>query len=286
MSEELIRDKSKADGVVKLAALTQLTWFVLQCITRTAYDLPIAALEAMTLAYLFVMLITYLFWWVKPKDITTAMYVDLPEMNRRQRRVFDSLSMEDTYDHDESLVEHSKNIAWYLVARDCKDDSRLLMDAGQDEEAAKTTLVEGIVSIHPGIRRARPLIDRFDHPIILTQWDRDLYFTKWWPLICILGASFGAIHLISWNSTFPTPFERWLWRSSAMVSVGTSIIYMQFEAVHLRWDGPVTLIRISTPILYIISRIVMMAEVFAALRAMPRSTYDTYEIWNYWFHML
>lgn len=34
-----------------------------------------------------------------------------------------------------------------------------------------------------------------------------IYFTKWWPFICVLGASFGAIHLISWNSTFPDPLR-------------------------------------------------------------------------------
>lgn len=80
----------------------------------------------------------------------------------------------------------------------------------------------------------------------------------------------------------PPPFERWLWRSSALTSVIMSIIYMQFKIVSLRWDGPLTIVRVSVPILYIISHVVMMAEVFAALRAMPRNTYDTYEIWNYW----
>lgn len=161
------------------------------------------------------------------------------------------------------------------------------MDSGHNNETSKSTFVEEVLSIQPGIQRARPHIERTEDPMIFTQWDRDLYFTKWWPLIYVLGASFGTIHLISWNSTFlttppPPPFERWLWRSSALTSVIMSIIYMQFKIVSLRWDGPLTIVRVSVPILYIISHVVMMAEVFAALRAMPRNTYDTYEIWNYW----
>lgn len=79
----------------------------------------------MTLAYVFIMLITYLLWWVKPKDITTATFVELPDMNHRQRQIFDSLSMEDTYDDVNRAQKASKNIAWYLVARDCKDDDIL-----------------------------------------------------------------------------------------------------------------------------------------------------------------
>ncbi|KKY25955.1 hypothetical protein UCDDS831_g01804 [Diplodia seriata] len=286
LSEELIRDKSKADGLVKLAAVLQVTWFVAMCATRAAHALPIAALEAMTLAYVFVMLVTYLFWWVKPKDITTAATVELPPMSRAQRDVFESLAMENTYDDDATAPAPSKNIAWYLVARDCKDDDVLMMHPSDGSDVSKVCVRAEVASIKPGIKRARPLIEWYDDPMIITQWDRDLYFTRWWPLICILGASFGAIHLVSWNSTFPTPFERWLWRSSALISVVTSIVCMQFETMTLRWNGIFTLIRVSSPVLYIISRIVMTAEVFAALRAMPRSTYDTYEIWNYWFHFL
>lgn len=286
LSEELIRDKSKADGLVKLAAVMQVTWFVLHCVTRTAHALPIAALEAMTLAYVFVVLVTYLFWWVKPKDITTATFVTLPEMTIKQRQAFESLAMEDTYDTDDAHAKQlSKNIAWYLVARDCKDDDALLlMQPSQDGEITQSTLVDDVASIKQGISRARPLIERYEDPMIITQWDRDLYFTRWWPLICLLGASFGAIHLISWNATFPTAAERWLWRTSALLSVVTSIVCMQFETMSVRWDGPLTLVRVSCPIVYIVSRVVMTAEVFAALRAMPRNTYATYEIWNYWFH--
>lgn len=80
-----------------------------------------------------------------------------------------------------------------------------LMDSGHNNETSKTTFVEEVLSIQPGIQRARPHIERTEDPMIFTQWDRDLYFTKWWPLIYVLGASFGAIHLISWNSTFLTP---------------------------------------------------------------------------------
>lgn len=48
-----ISDKNKADGLVKLAALVQLVWFTLQCVTRAAHQLPLATIETMALAYVF-----------------------------------------------------------------------------------------------------------------------------------------------------------------------------------------------------------------------------------------
>ena len=276
LSEELIRDKSKADGLVKLATICQVTWFVLQCITRTAHSLSIAPLEAMTLAYVFIVLLTYLFWWFKPKDIATASFVDLPTMTPEQWEIFESLAMENTYDNDGPDTHFSKNIAWYLVGRDCKDDEVLVM--------GRSHPFGGIKSSENLSKRLESIVT--EDSMIITQWDEALYFSKLWPLICLLGAAFGALHLMSWNSTFPTTFERWLWRSSALASVVTSILCMQFETMSFQWDGPLTIVRVASPILYLISRLLMMGEVFAALRAMPTSTYMTYEIWNYWIHFL
>ncbi|KAK5086394.1 hypothetical protein LTR05_003562 [Lithohypha guttulata] len=117
---QTIRDKNKADGLVKLATLWQVVWFTLNCVTRKAKGVPIAPIEALTLAYVFVTILTYAFWWRKPKDIATASFVDLPVMNEIQRTAFESLSMETTYDTDEENWKPSKNIAWYLIARDCE----------------------------------------------------------------------------------------------------------------------------------------------------------------------
>jgi hypothetical protein len=335
LSEDLIRDKSKADGLVKLAALCQVTWFVLQCILRAANRYAIAPLEAMTLAYVFVVFLTYLFWWIKPKDISTTAFVVLPPMSHAHWRIFESLAMENTYDVEDPDAKFSPNIAWYLVSRDCRDDEVVVM--GQDnadgdteshgsskEDAvatAKTDQTEAADrdcekggmpaagesdangntqsrtnSNTEAVTRAKTndthstkrsrLRAAAEDSMIITQWDEALYFSKLWPLICILGAAFGALHLMSWNSAFPTTVELWLWRASALLSVVTSIICMQFRTMSFRWDGPLTMIAVASPVLYVISRFVMLAEVFASLRAMPASTYSTFVLWNYWLHFL
>jgi hypothetical protein len=46
---------------------------------------------------------------------------------------------------------------------------------------------------------------------VVAYWDPDIYHSGFlWPASCLFGASFGAIHLMSWNSVFPTTIEMWL----------------------------------------------------------------------------
>jgi hypothetical protein len=61
---------------------------------------------------------------------------------------------------------------------------------------------------------------------------------------------------------------------------------MHFEKVVFRWGGPLTIISLVSPGLYFASRIVIMGQVFAALRAESPAIYDTYEVSTYWVHLL
>ncbi|KAK4232709.1 hypothetical protein C8A03DRAFT_20052, partial [Achaetomium macrosporum] len=56
-----------------------------------------------------------------------------------------------------------------------------------------------------------------------------------------------------------------LWRSSAVISLVTAVLCMH-------------------PLLYVASRIIMIAEAFTGLRPMKAGIYETYVIWNYGFH--
>ncbi|KAJ4259564.1 hypothetical protein NW762_007493 [Fusarium torreyae] len=225
LAREDISDKNKADGLVKLAALLQVMWFTLQCITRAAHQLPLATLETMTLVYVFNALVTYAFWWEKPKDIATAAFVDLPEMTTLQWEKFEGLAMENTYDVLDPNQKQSNAIAWYVVPRDCRDDEvEVLVVSDQQEQDAE----QGVSSTEVQTKEIKPTITQTEGEVnVITEWDKNLYMTRYWPLLCLLGSSFGAIHLISWVSSFPSETEQWLWRVSALVSVITSVLCMQ-----------------------------------------------------------
>lgn len=71
LSSEVIQDKGNSDTTGKLFAASQVAWFVAQSIMRVAHDLPLAPLEAMTLSYVPLFVVTYSYWWTKPRDIET-----------------------------------------------------------------------------------------------------------------------------------------------------------------------------------------------------------------------
>jgi hypothetical protein len=121
--------------------------------------------------------------------------------------------------------------------------------------------------------------------IVLGYWDPHIYHSRIWPLTCLFGASFGALHLISWHTVFPTLVESWLWRAAAVTSIVSMLIFMQYEKVVLKWGGPLVLLSIASPAIYLLSRIVMIAGVIAAFRAMDPRVYDVYVVSTYWVHL-
>lgn len=60
----------------------------------------------------------------------------------------------------------------------------------------------------------------------------------------------------------------------------------KFEKVVLRWGGPLTMISLVSPELYLLSRMVMIDSVIAAFRASDPAVYDTYVVSTYWVHIL
>ena len=69
ISEEDIKDKSKADSLAKVLVCLQAIWFCVQCVVRVAQDQDISFLELNTFAHAVCTLLTYALWWHKPLDI-------------------------------------------------------------------------------------------------------------------------------------------------------------------------------------------------------------------------
>ncbi|PBK64317.1 hypothetical protein ARMSODRAFT_1054550, partial [Armillaria solidipes] len=69
VSAETIEDKSKGDALSKTFAILQISWFIVQCITRALQHLPITLLEVTALAFAGLSIITYCLWWNKPLNV-------------------------------------------------------------------------------------------------------------------------------------------------------------------------------------------------------------------------
>ncbi|KAI5924203.1 hypothetical protein F4810DRAFT_149801 [Camillea tinctor] len=71
-----IEDKSKSDTVQKVLVVGQLGWMIAQCITRTAFGLPLCLLEIHTAVHAVCAMLLYAFWFKKPLDVND------PEVSR------------------------------------------------------------------------------------------------------------------------------------------------------------------------------------------------------------
>ncbi len=76
VSAETIEDKSKGDALSKMFSILQISWFIVQCITRAIQHLPITLLEVTALAFAGLSIITYCLWWNKPLNIKYHISLD------------------------------------------------------------------------------------------------------------------------------------------------------------------------------------------------------------------
>lgn len=283
LSFDDICDKSKSDNAAKLLALIQVTWFSAQCILRVCYHLPLSQLESMTLGYIPLFIVTYFFWWNKPKDVRSPSLVVLPVMSSEHMQTFESLAVSSKFDNEGMKEQVSYWNIWYLTPRvfEKEEEDRLKQEARTNTPKSHNQLSTPEQPYATRINESEcpnvedPIAIRKD--IVVAHWDPDLYRSRIWPLTCLFGISFGALHLVSWNTRFLSTVELWLWRVSAFVSIVSMLIFMHFEKVILRWDGILTIVSLSSPVFYLLSRIVMKGEVFAVLRAADLAIYDTYE---------
>ncbi|KAK4061098.1 uncharacterized protein Triagg1_10525 [Trichoderma aggressivum f. europaeum] len=77
ITEEAIDDKSKSDGLVKIIAVLQVLWLVVQLVVRTIDNLHFTQLEITTVAFAATAVIIYSIDFIKPKDVNVPFYIDI-----------------------------------------------------------------------------------------------------------------------------------------------------------------------------------------------------------------
>ena len=85
ITSQEISDKSKANILAKALVCLQTGWFVVQCFSRLAQGLPLTALELVTISYVWCTWAIYAQWLKKPLDVTA------PTILRTQASITDIL---------------------------------------------------------------------------------------------------------------------------------------------------------------------------------------------------
>ncbi|MCJ1313034.1 hypothetical protein MMC25_006710 [Agyrium rufum] len=245
ITREELNDRSKGDPIVKIAALTQILWLVIQIIARSFQGLATTLIEVTVLAFAACAIFTYLFLMGKPQDVNMPVYVDA------QRR----LTREDVI----GLAAHSP-------------PSSLFVREYWLHGVSVRPMRNHIFPYSPGIEIELPWLKK--------PWSVNTVVFG----IGFGGALFGAVHFAAWNFVFPTPFEKLLWRISCIALVtlpiaGSMIHYIgRYLAVY--WKVPDKKVnKILKPLgyslapIYFLARTYLTVEVFRSLAYLPLSAF-------------
>ena len=79
ISQEELKSRSKADWAVKLLAVIQIFWFLIQTLARATQHYQIASLEILTVALVFCSIFIYAFSFQKPQDVEFPVFIEIPD---------------------------------------------------------------------------------------------------------------------------------------------------------------------------------------------------------------
>ena len=103
-----------------------------------------------------------------------------------------------------------------------------------------------------------------------------------YSILCVILASiFGSLHCLAWNSPFPSPAERLVWRAAAIACIALPPLilwhYRHSTARCIFYPRCVTMKRMMYFLcgLYLVARLMLLVVAFTALRELPAETYKT-----------
>jgi hypothetical protein len=268
ITKDEIEDKSKGNIVSKGLAIIQTGWFIMQCIARGASHLAITELEIMTVAFAFLNLVTYVFWWNKPLDVTCPVRIVLKEGHRapeprspervslwsRFGRMFSLYPDQDDSDEGHSAPEPRPqervgllDRVWWMFT---------LIDPERDNEV--------------DLLREKQVPTFYAGPVPSQSRDALLIAE------ILIAVIFGGIHCIAWSFSFPTRVEQIFWRVSSIATISTPfLILVIFPADPDVPDIFQYLLLIFLSLVYIFSRLALLILSFISLRSLPPSAFYT-----------
>lgn len=228
-----IVDKGKSSNVAKLIASIQAVWLLTQCASRLASHMPLTLLEVHIAIQVLCTLIIYGFWWSKPLDINEPIMITLNTPDATNIPV----TWEASHDYSRTRlftttqapkfntagIKALLDIAMYLDSNGLGARVRSEDLEGYELGATVRSGVQG----EPDQRLAKPGTTRMTGAF----------------LEVVLTSIVGGLHLLSWNSDFPTPMESWLWRACCLGMIVCPMVAMlvgwylklEHEAIDCLW---------------------------------------------------
>ncbi|KAK7030842.1 hypothetical protein VNI00_013950 [Paramarasmius palmivorus] len=321
ITEEEIKDKGHADALTKTIAITQTTWFILQCSARAVQGLDVTALEVFTFAFAVLNFVTYFLWWNKPLRVRHPVRVywrPQPPKLRDQigetppwyRRLWKGLSAAMPMLYKE-CAQGFDAVSEY-IAKDFKYLAETKNLRPLKCPFGIGLLFYPIVSLYT---RFEEFMIGYDSDelryLFSSRLDKDplgIHITAF-----MVAVIFGAIQCIPWFFPFPTPVERLTWTIIAVVMLagpvafGTLYLFircliskwMERQLGNSEWTRAILkkvkiwkdqkrsthllkVLAIYWTVAYVAGRSALIVLALLALRGLSRQGYEAVE-WNAFF---
>jgi hypothetical protein len=242
ITKEELNDKNKSDSLVRLFAVVQIIWIVVQIIVRASRHLAISQLEIAVIAFATCAIMMYGLNWEKPKGAQVP-YTLLQYHGEVPYPVLKLVA--EGPDHEGAIIcsvlELAKFIGTFTLL-DCNDCRR----------------------------RGAPIPNHFTR-------DTSRGLAEFLG-VTLGGVVFGAVHITAWNFVFPTLVERTLWRSSSIICTAVMVlIFPLFIIIDLTNEDWVIFSMLACLFivftLYIAARLFLIVEIFRTLCFLPPSAY-------------
>lgn len=217
-SDDMIKAENKTDSLSQLIVVLQVSWFTVQCISRAAENLPISQLEIGTVAYVGCTMLTTAFWWYKPLDI----------------RLWKSYS-----DSEVAILDEVGSGLDSPKAQICLGYYRLPNFVLPSEVRAKyqTNRTGSQNGGYEWVEYDGEDLFGFDGNAIRES-----------VIGSILASLLGSIHIAAWNLQFSTKFEKYAWRTGALIvtilpifALGLGYLIVVVDLMRpIRWLGKVS----------------------------------------------
>ena len=201
VEKEVIEDKNKSDGFVRIITLCQTLWFVVNCIGRAVQHLTTTTLELTTLGFISTTVGVLYFWAHKPADISTPI----------------TLSIDLTMADIEGIPKVMESAPWHKTPLDFLHPESPNFSVCWNWHV---NLLRNLCLI--SAKGARPIVRRADDEFPPVS-DRGLYLVRFFALVCF------ALNIVAWNFWFPSPAERNLWRASSLALIMSCLIGFMYN---------------------------------------------------------
>ena len=255
-TEAEIKDRGKSDWLARTFVLLQTSWFIMQCIARGVEHLPLTHLEIVTLAYVAMDFVIYIFWWNKPVNVDRPVRVFRKSEPRETQLLVSEEVSEGT--------PEARGWTWKAIG-----------------EGLQTVLHFMVGFQDNGVTLSRE--DRVPRFWADSTSGKDLIIAD--MIVVGAGVCFGAIHCIAWHFSFPAHAELLMWRISSIAITALPIyIPLMFGLAGLLGgllglEKCAIIVFYSAPviggILYIIARAVTLVLAFMSLRELQPGAYET-----------